>query len=174
MHELGHFLMASILMVPTGEIEFLPKIQEGGVKLGSVAIARTDPFRRFLIGVAPVLSGIGILFLASYYLHPLWPFTWRSAVFAYILFEIGNTMFSSKKDMEGALLLLGVIGFVVGGLVLLGARVPQAAIAFFMQLSQQQIFLTMSIWFFVSALLNSILYFVLRGVGSIWGYSRSW
>lgn len=114
-HELSHLLVANLLLVTTGEVEFFPEIQGNEVKMGSVAIARTDPFRRFLIGVAPLLGGIGIMLLASVYL-PSTLLSWQSVLLFYIIFEIANTMFSSNKDMEGAIGFL--IGVVVLGLVL--------------------------------------------------------
>lgn len=163
-HELGHFFMASILFVPTGEIEFLPKVQEGGIKLGSVAIAKTDPFRRFFIGVAPVLSGVGILLLASYYLTPLWPLTWKTWLFVYILFEIGNTMFSSKKDLEGAIGLLLFLTFLAICFFILGARIPQEVIVWFRNFSSFHIFLYMSMWLGASSILNGVLWVVLKSL----------
>src|SRR5689334_12087628 len=66
-HELAHFLMASVLLVPTGEIEFIPQIHHDRVKLGSVQIGQTDPFRRALIGIAPVIVGATILLTTLYY-----------------------------------------------------------------------------------------------------------
>ena len=51
-HELAHWLMAKLLFVPTSSMEFIPQIQGGSIKLGSVSIAKTDPLRRLLIGVA--------------------------------------------------------------------------------------------------------------------------
>lgn len=111
LHELSHLLIASILFVPTGEVEFFPEIHGSEVKMGSVAIARTDPFRRFLIGVAPLIGGLGILLLSStYLLNAL--LSWQSLLLFYITFEVANTMFSSSKDMEGA------IGFLVGTLLI--------------------------------------------------------
>lgn len=166
-HELGHFFMASILFVPTGEIEFLPKVQEGGIKLGSVAIAQTDPFRRFLIGVAPVLSGVGILLLASYYLHSLWPITWQTWLFIYILFEIGNTMFSSKKDLEGAIGLLVFVGFIAGCFFLLGARIPTPIVAWLKAFASLQIFLQISVWLGASSLLNGIFWILLKSASLV-------
>src|ERR1700681_939898 len=56
-HELSHLLVASILFVKTGEIEFMPQVQDEGLKLGSVSIAKTDPIRRFIIGVSPIILG---------------------------------------------------------------------------------------------------------------------
>jgi len=102
LHELSHLLVANILFVPTGEIEFLPEVRGSEVKMGSVAIAHTDPLRRFLVGVAPVIGGIGIILLSSRYLFNSLV-SWQSALLLYIIFQIGNTMFASSKDMEGAL-----------------------------------------------------------------------
>src|SRR3989442_1579645 len=56
-HELSHIITAGVLMVHTGEMEFTPQIREDEVKLGSAQIGKTDPFRRALIGVAPVILG---------------------------------------------------------------------------------------------------------------------
>ena len=161
-HELGHFLMASILFVPTGEIEFLPKVQEGGVKLGSVAIARTDPLRRLLIGLAPTVSGVGILLLASYYLGALWPLSWKTLLFCYILFEIGNTMFSSSKDLEGALGFLLFVGFLFACLFILGARIPQVVWQESIHIASLPIFLQISLWIVGSCVLNILLWGILR------------
>lgn len=104
LHELSHFLVASILFVPTGEIEFVPKIQGNVVKLGSVAIGKTDLFRRFLIGVAPILGGLAVMFGIFWFFSPI-PLAihWKTILFLFLLFEIGNTMFSSRKDMEGVI-----------------------------------------------------------------------
>lgn len=123
-HELSHWLLANLLFVRTGEIEFLPQIREDTVKLGSVAVAKTDIFRRFLIGAAPVIFGVTTIVLLVYFLLPEGiNFSWQSLVVFYALFEVSNTMFSSSKDMEGALALLG--GMVVFALAFyfLGFRV---------------------------------------------------
>jgi len=70
-HELSHAFMASILVVRVGKMEFWPQIHEDRVKLGSVQIAKSDPFRRFLIGAAPLFGGIGILLLLFIYFSPV-------------------------------------------------------------------------------------------------------
>lgn len=126
LHELAHALMAGLLGVPVGEIEFMPKIQGEHVKLGSVQIGQTDPIRRFFIGAAPFIIGtlilVGILFytvqnhfFGNYFLIIL---------VGYLVFEIGNTMFSSRKDMEGALELFGTIIVLLIVFYLLGIRLP--------------------------------------------------
>ncbi len=65
-HESAHFLMARILLVPVGKMEFLPKQEGESVKLGSVSIGRCDPFRRLLIGVAPFLAGTTLIILTLF------------------------------------------------------------------------------------------------------------
>ena len=111
LHELSHLLLANILFVPTGQVEFFPEIHGSEVKMGSVAIAKTDPLRRFLIGIAPVIGGLGIFLLAFSYLQTS-VLGWQTIVLGYIVFQVGNTMFSSSKDMEGA------VGFVVGAILI--------------------------------------------------------
>lgn len=105
LHELSHLLVANLLLVPTGQIEFFPEIHGNQVKMGSVAIGRTDPLRRFVIGVAPVIGGLFIMLVASSYLLDVFG-SWKSFLLLYVIFQTANTMFSSSKDMEGALGLL--------------------------------------------------------------------
>jgi hypothetical protein len=99
-HELSHILMAGVLLVPTGSFDVIPKILEGGrVRLGSAQVGECDPFRRALIGVAPVILGLGLIWAV---LHFLAFNTWAmTAVSFYLSFIIANTMFSSPKDLEG-------------------------------------------------------------------------
>lgn len=114
-HELSHFLAAVILFVPVGDMEFTPKINPSGLKLGSVEIAKTDPIRRSVIGFAPVFAGlmivIGIVYFFSsniLFFKEKDAYVFVSAVLGtvYLLFAISNTMFSSKADMEGTIEIL--------------------------------------------------------------------
>lgn len=115
-HELAHFLMAHLLFVPTGTVSLLPKITGDHVTLGSVEIAKRDPLRRLLIGAAPFLLGTTLLLLSLFFAekYNIWGELSYTLLVIYLLFELGNTMFSSRKDMEGALsiiifcLILGV------------------------------------------------------------------
>lgn len=121
LHELAHLLTAGVMLVPVGELEVIPVISEGGgVQLGSVQIGQTDPIRRMLIGFAPIFFGVavilGIIFLSLPALETnlVW---WQLTLTIYGIFVVGNTMFSSKKDLEGVLVF--VITIVVVGLLLL-------------------------------------------------------
>lgn len=107
-HELSHLLVAGVILVPVGEIDVLPQVQEKGVRLGSVQIGQTDPFRRTIVGVAPVLVGIASILGILYFTQSGSQLVlWQLVLSLYLIFQIGNTMFSSKKDLEG------VIGFLV-------------------------------------------------------------
>ncbi|MGI8420429.1 MAG: hypothetical protein ACR2LN_07375 [Candidatus Levyibacteriota bacterium] len=125
-HELAHAISAGLMGVHVGRMEFMPKLDGEQVKLGSVQIAQTDPIRRFLIGAAPFFAGtailLGVLFLAVQ--HNWFNNYLLTILVGYTVFEIGNTMFSSKKDMDGALELLGVIVALVILLYFLGIRLP--------------------------------------------------
>lgn len=105
-HELSHWLVAELVQVRTGDINLMPKYEEGeGIKLGSVKIARSDVFRRTLIGIAPVIVGlILIVSLASLLPSPIWSgfVIIPDLLIIMVIFLISNTMFSSKKDMEVA------------------------------------------------------------------------
>ncbi|MBI4096295.1 MAG: hypothetical protein HY425_01115 [Candidatus Levybacteria bacterium] len=134
-HELSHMLMAVMLFVGVGSMEFSPKISPNGVKLGSIEIAKTDPMRRSMIGFAPVLFGmtliLGLIYLSTdsgfvtqaIELNGLFGVGIAGLVF-YLLFAISNTMFSSKKDMEGTLEILITLLIIFIAVYVLGFRPP--------------------------------------------------
>lgn len=124
-HELAHYLMAVILRVPVFGMSLIPKLEEKGyVKLGSVSIAQSDLLRRFFIGIAPFVIGtallIGTLFLVT--AQNWFQNKWILVLVGYIVFELGNTMFSSRKDMEGAIKLLFILAVIILILFLFGVR----------------------------------------------------
>lgn len=121
-HEFSHAIAAILTHVPVGRMELLPEYREGGLKLGSVQVGKTDIVRNFFIGVAPFLFGTILLLLMMYLVMtavvPLkW---WTIAPILYLVFAISNTMFSSKRDMEGAIEFFILIGVVLTVLYLLG------------------------------------------------------
>jgi hypothetical protein len=115
-HELAHLFTAGILGVRTGKLSLEPEnIRDEHVKAGSVAIAETDPFRKYAIGLAPIVWGLVILTAIAYFLPDLAskgealtgsPF-WKNPSFylllgaGYFMFAISNTMFSSSTDLSG-------------------------------------------------------------------------
>lgn len=124
-HEMAHLLVAGVMLVPVGDISLMPQIHEEGVKLGHVEIQKTDPIRRALIGFAPVFVGVGmltgiILFANSQFfdkgIYPIW----LIITLLYLEVVIGNTMFSSRKDLEGTLAVVVLLIAILGALYFLG------------------------------------------------------
>lgn len=111
-HELAHLFVAEILRVRTGKLTLVPEsLEEAEIRTGSVAIAQTDPFRRTLIGLAPVYVGIAALAaISSLHILPILTF--------YGMFAISNSMFSSKEDMKGVIPFTVTVGiFIAAGYV---------------------------------------------------------
>ncbi len=155
-HELAHLLFAGIMLVPVGELSVIPVIEEKGVRLGSVQIGKTDPFRRTIIGVAPVLLGMVLIFsifmLVKIGVSP-W---WQILLALYFIFQIGNTMFSSRKDIEGSIL-FAVLTMVSCGAVL-------GSLYFLRPLLLQDIWLSiikMDLGFLVSFFQRASLYLII-------------
>lgn len=119
-HELSHFLVATLLFVRSGELTILPKLEEGRIKAGSLRHADTDPFRRTLIGLAPMVVGLMIIYIVgNLFLPQIYDFKFLISNF-YILFTLSISMFSSRKDLEMARFLIPVILLVVFVLYLNG------------------------------------------------------
>jgi hypothetical protein len=120
-HEVAHLVFAEFLRVPTDGLTVVPEIKSSReVKLGGVKVAQTDPLRRTIIGLAPVFLGLIIIWVFStffwqtvivhYPQRTVWIVT---AIYFYSLLQIGVTMFSSAKDLEGS-----VAGIILAGLLL--------------------------------------------------------
>ncbi len=99
-HEMSHMLTAEILGVRTGRINIFPtEIKPGHIKMGSVESVKADPFREILIGIAPLVVSIILIFLLSFYLYSGIPMVLLILIL-YLIFTFANTMFSSKEDMR--------------------------------------------------------------------------
>lgn len=138
-HELAHLFTAEIMGVRTGKLTLAPdSLADNELRTGSVSIQQTDPFRRFIIGVAPILWGTATLFILSYFfktiagdalstgsLDPI--FTWPTWLYLLLLlygsFSVSTTMFSSKEDMKGSLPIIIVTILVLLTLYIVGIRV---------------------------------------------------
>lgn len=127
-HELAHLIVAEIILVRTGGLSFSLEQEEDRIVMGSVGIERTDPVRRAIIGFAPVFVGILLIgFSVFYFLSERSPvaYPWNFALVLFVVFEIGNTMFSSKRDLEGTIQLLFVIAVSIGVAYFLGVKLPE-------------------------------------------------
>jgi hypothetical protein len=128
-HELSHYCMARILFVHAGNIRLFPELEGDEVKLGTVQISKTDPIRRFLIGAAPFFFGTLIIIATIYssLQNHVMENTILFIAVLYCVFEVGNSMFSSKKDMEGALELFVLLSILILFLYIVGVRAPDVS-----------------------------------------------
>ncbi len=130
-HELSHLLIAAIMFVPVGDMEFTPKKNDNGVKLGSVEIGKTDPIRRSIIGFAPIFVGlmivVGTVYLFSSnisFFQNKDPYIYITVILIliYLLFAVSNTMFASPRDMEGTVEILVTLLIIFAAAYILGFR----------------------------------------------------
>ncbi len=119
-HELSHWIVAEILQVQTGAITIFPDFEaENHVdrqRLGSVATAKSDPFRGFLIGIAPFVTGTLALFVLSSLLRDGWNagwIWWKLGLIIYGLIVVASSMLISREDRRywPAIIILGILTY---------------------------------------------------------------
>lgn len=95
-HELSHWIVAELLLVRTGEITIFPEESH----LGSVSTAKSDPFRGFLIGLAPFITGLIILMILGQLFSLGWGsyVWWQLVLIIYGIVVMGNSMMISESD----------------------------------------------------------------------------
>lgn len=116
-HEVSHFLMALLLLVPAGQMDLMPEAEEKGIRLGKVAIGKTDFIRGSLIGLAPIFAGGGIIFAAISFALTRLNIWWVAVFLIYIIFEITHTMFSSRRDLFAVVELIVFLAIISGVLI---------------------------------------------------------
>jgi hypothetical protein len=128
-HELSHLFTAEVLGVHTGKLTLVPdNIQNNEVKAGSVMIAASDPFRRYLIGLAPLFTGMIAITALSYALFqyvPRWGegTIWGYVGVGYLLLALSNAMFSSEEDLKGFIPFIITLGIMAGAAYVAGFRI---------------------------------------------------
>lgn len=171
LHEFSHILTAEFLRVPTGHLSLKPHLKHNQLRLGSAQIAATDPFRLTLIGSAPFIIGILILWailtlglninLSTINL-PTLKHTLQAPYYIllpslYFLITITNTMFSSPSDLQAAGMPLILILILLGTFKLAHLQPPQIIISSFTNL-----FLLLATIFFLMFILNLLSLFFLK------------
>jgi len=128
-HELSHLLMATLLRVQVGKLSVCPKIEDSEeVLIGHMEVGKADPFRLTLVGIAPMITGLSIIYLIGkifmqnipltipYTLNPI-----RLLGF-YLLLVTCQTMFSSRKDLKSLIIVGPVIIIIAASLYFAGIR----------------------------------------------------
>jgi len=141
LHELSHALAAILLGVRVGGISIRPKVKGKRVQLGFVPVEQTDVVRASLIGLAPLLTGSGVILAIGYWVFHLGTIgtallgrDWSTLfdqlrmamqaadawIWAYVIFAVSNTMVPSESDRRAwppiliFLLICGVLVWVTG------------------------------------------------------------
>jgi len=136
LHELSHWLTAWLLGVPARLPTIGPartKSRRGDkVSLGSVQVAKADPLRYSLIGLAPLLAGATVIFLIGTRVLGVNELTRQGLdgflaglgdllrvpdfwLWLYLIFAVSNAMLPSESDMQPVrpvLIFLGIVAAV--------------------------------------------------------------
>ncbi len=136
-HEFSHWLVAKLLGVKTGRVVIWPEAKrDGSLWLGAIQVARSDPLRSSLIGLAPLISGSLLVALIGSHLEldrlgdalisSRWERVWDALAYSaslpdfwlwlYLLFAVANRMLPSPADREpwkSVILFLALISIAV-------------------------------------------------------------
>ncbi len=141
LHELSHWLMATLLRVRTGSFSLIPRRQpDGSIVLGYVEYFKgpsLGPVRESLVGGAPLIAGTAVILLIGYKIFGVTDLTVAIQsgdlaqltlafqqtlatndvlVWLYLLFAVSNAMMPSPADRRawpGFLLTLAAVSAVV-------------------------------------------------------------
>lgn len=135
LHEIAHWLTAKLMGVTVGRISLWPKQQPDNIiRLGYAEVARTGPIRSALISTAPLLFGaVALLLIGNIFFNlnifiaeltqgnvaQAWQvltsnLSWWSALWAYLMFAIANSMMPSPPDWR---LCRPVMPILIGGIM---------------------------------------------------------
>jgi len=99
-HELSHIIMAAILFVRVKALNIKTEtLEDKHIRFGSAEVELVDPFRNSLIGIAPLIFGLSIIYLIAQSINFI-NFNWLDIVKLLFISQISNTMFLSKSDTK--------------------------------------------------------------------------
>jgi hypothetical protein len=145
LHEVSHWLFATLLGVRTGKFSLIPQRQrDGSVRLGYVEYFKgpnLGPIRESLIGGAPMITGTAVILLMGLHIFNINDFgaavqsgnidllgtaigaffyTDDLLVWVYLLFAVANGMLPSRSDRQAWPAFLLIFAVVTVGLYLIG------------------------------------------------------
>lgn len=133
-HEISHFFAAAVSGARTGRIEIFPRLQpdkiatsqtprNDHVRLGSVQTQELGIIRGFIVGVAPFITGIGLLVWISTSLRlTIYDLRLFDLALLYLFFTIANSLFLSWQDLKLALPLMVTMAILTAGSYFWGIR----------------------------------------------------
>src|SRR3989338_5872404 len=69
LHELSHYLAATVLRLQVGEVHIMPAWKENNLQLGRVTYKKADAMRSIAVGVAPFFGALFFFwFVGAFYL----------------------------------------------------------------------------------------------------------
>lgn len=140
-HEASHWVAARLLGLKTGKFRVWPKRSGKYIGMGSVSVERGGTLRDSLVGMAPLIIGTFIIafighrvfnayLISEAIVETRWQDGFRAmwialnkpdgAIWAYLLFAIGNAMFPSSSDREPVKPLLLYIAIAAALYIILG------------------------------------------------------
>ena len=142
LHEVSHWVTATLLLVRTGRFSLIPaRMPDGTLRLGYVETEATDFIRESLIGVAPLVFGAAAIILVGYPRLGVGPVGAALAagdpaalavalrqmvglpdfwLWLYLTFTIANSMLPSASDRRGWWRTAVVAAVLTAGLFYLG------------------------------------------------------
>lgn len=161
-HESAHFIAVMLLYMKVRDVKFFPEFEKNEIKLGHVLYEKKDFVRGILVGVAPFFAGMFVFWLLAFF-H-LFPNAniGLTVLFAYGIFAISSTMFSSKQDLVDIIYLLPLTVFIVGIVYIFNIRIdlllknPSISDTIFSFIK------TIDIYFFFSIIINVVIIGVLK------------
>jgi hypothetical protein len=142
LHEISHWITATVLGVRTGRFSVVPaRLPDGTLRLGYVETQSTDFVRESIIGAAPLLFGAAAIIFVGYSrlgVGPVGAALGRGDLLGmgqglrlmvdlpdfwlwlYLIFTISNSMLPSASDRRGWWRLAVVLGVVTAALFALG------------------------------------------------------
>lgn len=128
-HEMSHFLAATLLRVSTGRMTVFPEsLEKGRIRAGKLEVGDCDPFRKTIIGIAPMIFGLIIIYLIGHFFIPSISLTTNNLqlttfIGVYLLLTVSATMFSSPKDLESLLIVIPIMTVLFLVFYFLGLRI---------------------------------------------------
>lgn len=111
-HELSHAITATFLGLRVTKFSIWPKVENGGIKMGYAQFIVLDVFRNSLIGLAPLIYGICILYflIINFFAVSLL----YKIIFVYLIFQVSNSMFLSDSDLKDFKIVAGIFLLLFG------------------------------------------------------------
>lgn len=150
LHELSHYLAATVLFLQVGEVQIMPSWRENHLQLGRVTYRKADVVRSIIVGVAPFFGAFFFYwFVGALHLFPN-ANNVLTIFFGYLLFSVSANMFSSKQDLVDLIyiipffLIVGVLFYITN--VRISLSVPDTWLQNMADLLQRvNIYITISI-----------------------------